>query len=103
MSPVARTHAQPNAPNGVGRSGPPLSLRVRSRRIVSVVRGCGGGFPHSPGCPVGHGPATEEELAAAKAERRDIERAHAERARAERGAEQQKSGESGPQQHEAAA
>lgn len=55
MSRVAGTHAQPDAPNGVGRSGPPRSLRVRAARIWCVVRGCGGGFPHAPGPPVGPG------------------------------------------------
>lgn len=50
-----------------------------------------------------YGPVTEDELAAAEAERREIERAHAERVRAEHVAERQESGapESGP--HGAAA
>jgi hypothetical protein len=40
-----------------------------------------------------YGPVTEEELAAAEAERKEIERAHAERVRAERVTEQQQAGQ----------
>lgn len=50
-----------------------------------------------------YGPVTEDELAAAEAERREIERAHAERARAERAAEQESAGRPEPRQHRDAA
>jgi hypothetical protein len=55
VSPVASTHAQPSASNGVGRSGCPRSLHSSAARIVCVVRECGGGVPHAQGCPVGPG------------------------------------------------
>lgn len=50
-----------------------------------------------------YGPVTDEELAAAEAERREIERAHAERARAERAAEQQEAGQAASRHHREAA
>ena len=55
MSPVARTPAQPGAPNGVGHPGRPLSLHGPAARIRCAVRECGGGFPHAVGSPVGPG------------------------------------------------
>ena len=44
VSPVARTRAQPGAPNGVGHPGRPLSLHHRAARIWCVVRVGGAGF-----------------------------------------------------------
>lgn len=48
---LPRAHPQPCAPNGLGHTGPPRTLRIRRHESRSWSGDAQGGFPHTQRCP----------------------------------------------------